>query len=180
LADNLDGVLCVDEAYVDFAYEDCMELARTRSNVLVLRTMSKGYSLAGLRFGFGVGHPDLIAGLIKVKDSYNVDAVAIAAASAALADQDYRNQTRQKVIDERERLAVALGELGLPCLPSQANFLLACCTRPAAADIYEMLKGRRILVRYFNSPGLDDQLRITVGTPQQNDALIAALKELTA
>ncbi|HSW44690.1 MAG TPA: histidinol-phosphate transaminase [Phycisphaerae bacterium] len=178
LADRLDGVLCVDEAYVDFARQDCMELARARRNVLVMRTMSKGYSLAGIRFGFAVGHKDLIAGLRKVKDSYNVDAVAIAAASAALADQDYREQTRQKVISERRRLVCELDALGLICLPSESNFLLARATRPTARELYESLKGRGILVRYFSSPRVDDRLRVTIGTPRQNDALIAALKEL--
>jgi len=180
LADKLDGVLCVDEAYVDFANADCINLARSRPNVLVMRTMSKGYALAGLRFGFALGHRDLINGLMKVKDSYNVDAVSIAAAAAALSDQPYREQTRQKVITERERLAAVLAELGLPCLPSQSNFLLARADAPPAAELYESLKARRILVRYFNSPGLDDRLRITVGTPEQNDTLISALKDLTA
>lgn len=180
LADSIDGVLCVDEAYADFACDNCMELAKTRKNVLVMRTMSKGYSLAGLRFGFAVGHKDLIDGLMKVKDSYNVDAVAIAAASAALADQAYREETRQKVIKERGRLAAALERLGLPSLPSQSNFLLTTARKPPAKELYESLKARRILVRYFNIPGIDDKLRISVGTPEQNDALIAAVKELTA
>ncbi len=179
LADALHGVLCIDEAYVDFAREDSMTLAKTRPNVLVMRSMSKGYSLAGLRFGFAVGHRDLISGLMKVKDSYNVDAVAIAAASAALADQGYREVTRQKVISERKRLTAALERLGLPALPSESNFLFARASRPSARELYESLKGRRILVRYFNSPGLDDCLRITVGTAEQNDALIGALTELT-
>ena len=178
LADRLDGVLCVDEAYVDFAREDCIELAKTRRNVLVMRTLSKGYSLAGLRFGFVIGHADLIAGLLKLKDSYNVDAVAIAAAPAALADQDYREQTRRKVIAERERLVRELASLGMTCLPSESNFLLATATRPTARQLYESLKARGILVRYFNSPRIDDKLRISVGTPQQNDALLAALSEL--
>jgi histidinol-phosphate aminotransferase len=155
-----------------------MELAKNRPNVLVMRTMSKGYSLAGMRFGFAVGHPRLIDGLCKVKDSYNVDAVAIAAASAALADQDYHRHTRQKVIDERTRLAAELEKIGLPALPSQSNFLFARAAQPSAGELYESLKDRGILVRYFNSPGLDDRLRITVGTPQQNNALLSALKEL--
>lgn len=180
LADSIDGVLCIDEAYVDFAARDCMELARTRRNVLVMRTLSKGYSLAGLRFGFAVGDVGLIAGLMKVKDSYNADAVATAAATAAIADRAYHEQTRGKVISERRRLAAALNDLGMPALPSEANFLFARCTRPPAAEVYEMLKARRILVRYFSSPGTADFLRITVGTPEQNDALIAALKELIA
>lgn len=180
LARRLDGVLCVDEAYVDFAENDCLSLARSHRNVLVMRTLSKGYALAGVRFGFALGDPALIRGLMKVKDSYNVDAIAIAAACAALEDQDYHEQTRRQVMAERERLAAALEKLGLPCLPSQSNFLLAGAGNPGASRLYESLKGRRIFVRYFSSPGLDDKLRITVGTPEQNDALIAALEELTA
>jgi len=180
LADALDGVLCVDEAYVDFAQRDCMELARTRRNVLVMRTLSKGYGLAGLRFGFAVGDANLIAGLMKVKDSYNADAVAIAAATAAISDCDYREQTRTQVIQERQRLAAALTGLGMPPLPSESNFLFALCKKVPAGKLYELLKARQILVRYFNSPGIADRLRITVGTPQQNDVLVAALKELVA
>jgi histidinol-phosphate aminotransferase len=178
LADGLEGVLCVDEAYVDFAECDCLELARSRPNVLVMRSLSKGYGLAGLRFGFAIGPEKLIAGLMKVKDSYNVDAVAAAAASAALADRDYYERMREKVIVERRRLAEALETLGLRCLPSQTNFLLVDCGTPAARELYETLKRRRILVRYFDSPGLDDKLRITIGTPRQNGTLIAALREL--
>jgi len=148
--------------------------------VLVMRTLSKGYSLAGLRFGYAVGHPELIKGLVKVKDSYNVDAIAIAAASAALADQAYHQQTRRRVIAERERLAAELEKLGMPALPSRSNFLFAKATRPSAAALYESLKARGILVRYFTIPGIDDRLRITVGSPEQNDALIKALKELVS
>lgn len=179
-AARLEGVLCVDEAYVDFASNNCLELARTRPNVLVMRTLSKGYLLAGLRFGFAFGHAALIEGLMKVKDSYNVDALAIAAATAAIADQDYFRQSRDKVVSERNRLAGLLAGLNLPCLPSQSNFLFAKAGRPRAAQLYEALKARGILIRYFSSPGIDDHLRITVGTPQQNDALVAALKELVA
>ena len=178
LADALEGVLCIDEAYVDFAEHDCLELARTRRNVLVMRTLSKGYALAGLRFGFAIGDANLVAGLIKVKDSYNADAIAIAAATAAIADRAYYEQSRRRVIAERERLAAALSSLGMPALPSSSNFLFALCPRPAACELYESLKARRILVRYFNSAGISDRLRITVGTPAQNDALIAALGEL--
>lgn len=178
LADSLRGVLCVDEAYVDFAGADCMKLACERPNVLVMRTLSKGYSLAGLRFGFAVGHPDLIEGLIKVKDSYNVDAIAIAAATAAISDQAYREQTRQKVIAERTRLIANLQRLGLHSLPSESNFIFTRATQPEAEELYESLKARNILVRYFKSPGLSDFLRITVGTSEQNDALMAALTEL--
>ena len=180
LAKRLDGVLCVDEAYVDFSDEDCMHLAKRFDNVLVMRTLSKGYSLAGLRFGFAVGHADLIAGLLKVKDSYNVDAVAIAAAAAAIRDVDYARSTWEKVRAERVRLAAALAALDMPALPSQANFLLARPSWAPARQVYESLKDRRILVRYFSYPRVSDCLRITVGTPEQNDTLLAALTELRA
>jgi histidinol-phosphate aminotransferase len=180
LADALDGVLCIDEAYVDFADRTCLELAKTRPNVLVMRTLSKGYSLAGLRFGFAMGDARLISGLMKVKDSYNADAIAIAAATAAIADQEYYQQTRRKVIQERQRLADGLAKVGMPALPSQSNFLFAKAARRTAGELYESLKARGILVRYFNSPGINDRLRITVGTPEQNNALLAALRELIA
>ncbi len=178
LARRLTGVLCVDEAYVDFAETNCMALAGRLENVLVMRTLSKGYSLAGLRFGFAVGSPVLIAGLMKLKDSYNVDAVAIAAATAALNDQAYARETWRKVREERSRLAQALAELDMPALPSQSNFLLARPRWSSARAIYESLKARKILVRYFNYPRVSDCLRITVGTPEQNDRLLAALREL--
>lgn len=178
LAKRLDGVLCVDEAYVDFADTSCMELAKQFSNVLVMRTLSKGYSLAGLRFGYAVGHPNLINGLMKVKDSYNVDAVSIPAAAAALADQTYARECWRKVREERIRLTAALDDLDMPSLPSESNFLLVRPKWSTAKGIYESLKARKILVRYFDYPRVSDCLRITVGTPEQNDTLVAALKEL--
>ena len=178
LARRIRGVLVVDEAYVDFAATNCMALAGELSNVLVLRTMSKGYSLAGMRFGYAVGSADLIDGLVKVKDSYNVDAVSIEAAAAAISDQDYARQTWKRIREERDRLANALAELGFDVLPSQSNFLLAAIDQPPASDVFESLKARKIYVRYFKQPRLEDTLRITVGTPEQNDALLAALREL--
>jgi histidinol-phosphate aminotransferase len=182
LANALRGsaVLCVDEAYVDFAPTDCVGLIRRLDNVLVMRTLSKGYSLAGMRFGFAFGNAALIRGLMKVKDSYNVDAISIAAATAAILDQPYRNQTREKVISERNRLAAELGRLNLMSLTSESNFLFTRAVKPSAAQLYESLKDRGTLVRYFNSPGLDDRLRMTIGTPEQNDTLIRALRELIA
>jgi histidinol-phosphate aminotransferase len=178
LARAVRGVLVVDEAYVDFADDNCMPLAGEFGNVLVLRTLSKGYSMAGMRFGYGVGNPNLIDGLMKVKDSYNVDAVSIAAATAAIRDQDYARQNWQRVRDERQRLTDELTALGFDVLPSQSNFLLAAITKPSAEGLYESLKARKILVRYFKQPRLEDSLRITVGTPDENDALLAALREL--
>ena len=178
LAGRVKGVLVVDEAYVDFAAADALDLARTRPNVIVLRTLSKGYSMAGLRLGFGVGDPSLLAGLGKVRDSYNVSAVACAVGAAAFADQAHKAANAEKVKASRARLAADLAGQGFRVWPSESNFLLV---RPPAGDaerIYRALKAGGILVRYFKQPALDDKLRITVGTDQQNAALVQALKGL--
>jgi histidinol-phosphate aminotransferase len=169
------GLLLVDEAYVDFADENCLDLVRELPNVMICRTFSKGYSLAGLRFGYAIAAAPLVAEMTKVKDSYNCDAISILAASAALEDQDYARDTWQAVRAERSRLAAELGQRGFDVVPSQANFLLATCPGGLAADLYRSLKAKGVLVRYFAKPGLADKLRITVGTAAQNDALLAAL-----
>lgn len=175
LARRLKGVLLIDEAYVDFSEDNAIRLVQDCRNVIVLRSLSKGYSLAGLRFGFAVARPELIAGLIKVKDSYNVDALAIHAAAAAIADQAWHKQNVEKIKAERARLTSALHGLGLDVPESQANFLLARVAQPEAKTVYEELAKADIYVRYFNLPGLEDKLRITVGTPEQNDKLLAKL-----
>lgn len=174
LALAFDGLLLVDEAYVDFAETSCLELVRELPNVMLCRTFSKGYSLAGLRFGYAIAAPALVAEMTKVKDSYNCDAVAIAAATAALDDQAYARGTWAAVRRERERMASALAGRGWRVIPSHTNFLLATCPGDAAA-IYTELKRKGILVRHFAKPGLSDKLRITIGTPEQNDALLEAL-----
>ncbi|MFM2431731.1 MAG: hypothetical protein RLZZ511_2944 [Cyanobacteriota bacterium] len=174
LANQLDGVLAIDEAYVDFAAGSALDLVREFPNVIVLRTMSKGYGLAGLRLGFGIAQPELLAGMFKVKDSYNVDALAILIGTAAMRDQDYKHACAEKVKASRSQLAVDLKQLGFTLRESHGNFILA--TPPRAAEpIYLALKERGLLVRYFNQPGLDDKLRITVGTPEQNQILLEAL-----
>jgi len=178
LARKLHAVLVVDEAYVDFADHDCLSAVRELSNVLVLRSLSKSYSLAGLRVGYAIGPKELIAGMTKVKDSYNVGRLSMAGAGAALADGDWMRENVRKVRAERERLTAELQKLGLFVWPSQANFVLARCRRPAAREVYEELKRRRILVRYFPLRRLEDCLRITVGTPQQNQLLLAALTDI--
>jgi histidinol-phosphate aminotransferase len=180
LAAQLSGVLVIDEAYVDFAESNALELVKTYDNVIVLRTLSKGYSLAGLRLGFGVANPSLLEGLIKVKDSYNVDAVACAIGAAAIADRNHTTANAQKIKASRSQMADALQQLGFNVLPSQANFLLAQFPSGNAESLYKSLKERGILVRYFNQPRLTDKLRITVGTPEQNEALIKALGEILA
>jgi histidinol-phosphate aminotransferase len=178
LAAGLKGVLLIDEAYVDFAENNCAALVKDFDNVIILRSMSKGYSLAGIRFGYAIARPDLIAGLIKVKDSYNVDAVAVAVAAAAVRDQDYFRKTVEKIKAERGRLTKKLRDLRFDVPDSSSNFVLAQCKNGNASEIYEKLTRRNIFVRYFAYPRLEDKLRITIGTPEQNDKLLSALKEI--
>ncbi len=178
LADELKGVLLIDEAYVDFAEADCAGLVRDFDNVVVLRSMSKGYSLAGLRFGYAIARPEMIEGLMKVKDSYNVDAIAIAAATAAIRDQNYFRTNVNKVKAERGRLSEELRKLGFDVAKSCANFVLAKCRSCKAKDVYDKLIQRNIYVRFFDKPGLNDKLRITVGTKGQDDKLLDVLKEI--
>jgi len=178
LADELSGILLIDEAYVDFAEANCAGLVKEYDNVIILRSMSKGYSLAGIRFGYAIAQPDLIAGLMKVKDSYNVDAVAVTVATAAIKDQKYFSETTEKVKKARGLLVAQLRDLGFEVPESCANFILAQSKNCKASKIYDKLIERRIYVRYFNLPGLNDKLRISVGTKEQNDKLISALKEI--
>ncbi len=178
LADELSGVLLIDEAYVDFAEQNCTRLVKDFDNVILLRSMSKGYSLAGMRFGYAIARPELIAGLLKVKDSYNVDAVAVAAAAAAIRDQQYFRETCAKIKRAREVLTAQLRALRFTVLKSSANFLLVESGNCKASEIYDKLVQRNIYVRYFDVPPLRDKLRITVGTEEQNDKVILALKEI--
>jgi histidinol-phosphate aminotransferase len=185
LANDLDGVLLIDEAYVDFVdptlQHDLIPLLREHDNVLLLRTLSKGYSLAGLRFGYGLGCASLIAPLLsKTRDSYNVDAIAQRLATAAIRDQASARLTWQRVRDERARLSPELRSLGFSLPESQTNFVLAEVPERAgtAAELQRQLEARGLLVRYFAEPRLDNALRITIGTPQQNDRLLSTLREL--
>lgn len=168
------GVVLLDEAYVDFAAEHAMELALRHPNVLVARTFSKAYSLCFQRVGYLVGNPELIGALHKIRDSYNVNGLGQAAAEATLEDLRHYRRNFRKVIATRERLASALAGLGFEVLPSQTNFLLVTPPGPPAKSWLEALRRRKILVRWFSSPGLDRHLRITVGTDKEADALIAA------
>jgi histidinol-phosphate aminotransferase len=175
LAAGLDGGLVVDEAYVDFADTSALRLAEL-PNVLVTRSLSKSYALAGIRFGFAVGRPALVRELIKVKDSYNCDALSLAAATAALEDQEYLKATRARIVAGRQRLTRELRALGFDVCPSQANFVWCRrADRPVKA-LYEELKLRRVLVRYMNYQGYGDGLRITVGSNPEIDDLLAQLR----
>ena len=178
LAQRVSGVVAIDEAYVDFAEYTALPLTQEFENVIVLRTLSKGYSLAGLRLGFGVAHPKLLTGLFKVKDSYNIDAISIAVGAAAMRDQAYKNDCTNKVKISRKQLTVGLKNLGFTVLDSQGNFVLATPPEGNAESLYLALKELGILVRYFKQPGLEDKLRITVGTDEQNQTLMEALVAL--
>ena len=177
LAQQVSGILAIDEAYVDFAEFSALPLVQEFDNVIVLRTLSKGYSLAGLRLGFGVANPKLLAGLFKVKDSYNIDAIAIAVGTAAMRDQDYKNTCAEKIKISRTKLSLDLKSLGFIVLESHGNFVLATSPQGNAEELYLKLKEAGILVRYFNQTGLADKLRITVGNDEQNQDLIKALNK---
>jgi histidinol-phosphate aminotransferase len=180
LASEVKGVLLIDEAYVDFAEQHCAGLVKQFENVIILRSLSKGYSLAGLRFGYAIAHPEMIKGLLKVKDSYNVDAIAIAAATAAIQDREYFKQTTEKVKAERNRLVEQLKVLGFKLPDSSSNFVFTEHETCKAKDIYNKLVQRNIYVRYWDTLGIDNKLRITVGTREQNDKLLTALKEIVS
>ena len=180
LASEISGVLLIDEAYVDFAEQNCIELVKNFGNVIILRSLSKGYSLAGLRFGYAIANEKLIGGLLKVKDSYNVDGLAVRAAAAAIQDQEYFKGNVEKVKAQRKRLTEELIKLGFFVYPSQTNFVLAKCDKVKikAIDIYERLKEKNVYVRYWAYPELQDKLRITVGTAEQNDILLSELRNI--
>ncbi|HXG10070.1 MAG TPA: histidinol-phosphate transaminase [Gemmataceae bacterium] len=177
LADQLEGPLVLDEAYVDFADAHGLHLAR-RPGVVVTRSLSKSYSLAGLRFGFAVADPVLVRELVKVKDSYNCDALSLIAATAALEDQEYFRTTRAKILATRERMTQALRRLGFDVCPSQANFVWCRRADRPVRPLYEELKRRLILVRYMSYEGYGDGLRISVGTDAEVDRLLEELARI--
>ncbi|MGE5295407.1 MAG: histidinol-phosphate transaminase [Solirubrobacterales bacterium] len=178
LAVRIKGVLLIDEAYADFAQWNCVPLIKELPNVIILRTLSKGYSLAGLRFGYAIADKGLIDGLVKVKDSYNVDAIAIALATAAIKDREYFRQNVEKIKHDRRILTDQLRTLGFTVIDSHSNFVFAQVKTGSAASIQEKLARRNIFVRYWNQPGIADKLRISVGTKEQNERLVTALKEI--
>jgi len=175
LAREVDGVLVVDEAYVDFAPTHALGLVGRLPNVLVLRTLSKSFSLAGLRVGLAFGHPELLAGLRTVKDSYNVGRLPQVAALAALGDLPAMRANVARIRATRERLTAGLQRLGFDVLPSEANFVLARRPGVDQTPTARALAARDILVRHFAVPGLHDALRVTVGTDEEIDALLEAL-----
>ena len=177
LVDALAGPLILDEAYVDFADRHGLDLAQT-GKVIVTRSLSKSYSLAGIRFGYAVADPTLVHELIKVKDSYNCDVLSLAAAAAALEDQEYLQSTRTKILATRSRLSREMQKLGFAVCPSQANFIWCRRSDRPVKPLYEELKRRLILVRYMAYEGYGDGLRISVGTDAETDRLLEELRRL--
>jgi len=178
LAGRLEGVLVVDEAYVDFAEGDCPALVGRFPNVIVLRSLSKSFSLAGVRIGYALASEAIIEGLVKVKDSYNVNRFAIVAGVAALDDLAYMQANVAKIRAERERLSEGLRKLGFAVYPSQANFVAARRAAPPAQAIREALQERGILIRSFGDPRLRDWIRISIGTPEQNGLVLAGITDV--
>jgi len=175
------SVVVVDEAYVDFGGESAIALVNRYDNLLVTQTLSKSRSLAGLRVGFAIGHADLIAGLERVKNSFNsypLDRLALAGAVASFGDEAYFQQMCQKVISSREDVANNLKLLGFEVLPSAANFVFARHAHRDAAQLAAALRERRIIVRHFKQARIDQFLRITIGDDAQNAALLTALAEI--
>ena len=183
---NSDSVVVIDEAYVDYGTESCIPLLRGAAcpeNLLVVHTLSKSRALAGLRVGFAVGHPALIEGLERVKNSFNsypLGRLAQAGAIAAIEDQAHLEASSAKVIQTRQRLVKELATLGFETLPSSANFIFTRHPKHAGGKLYQALRDRGIIVRHFTSPRIEQFLRITIGTDDQCNELILALKEILA
>jgi histidinol-phosphate aminotransferase len=181
LAGSVSGILVVDEAYVDFAASEgssSIPLIYHLPNLIVLRTFSKSFSLAGLRIGLAFASEEIVAGLMKVKDSYNLNRLSLVAATAALSDMPWMARNARRIQKSRKKLSAALKRHGYQVYPSHANFILARKPGLNLKPTYEELKRRKILVRYFDVPGLQDCLRITIGTPKEIHALINEMAAL--
>jgi histidinol-phosphate aminotransferase len=178
LIDQLRGPLIVDEAYADFAEGNALALARA-GRAIVTRTLSKSYSLAGVRFGFAVSTPEVVRQLVKVKDSYNCDVLSLAAAATALDDQEHMRANRARILATRAGLERELARLGFAVTPSQANFVWARRADRPVKPIFEELKRRGILVRYMVYEGYGDGLRVSVGSDEEIDRLLAELSAIS-
>lgn len=178
LADSLPCPLLVDEAYADFADENCIDLIDQNPKIMVSRTLSKSYALAGLRFGFLVAHPTMIAMLRKVKDSYNCDAISIAAATAAMQDQSWLLENRSKILKTRQGMEQRANQLGFTTTESQANFVWCTRTDREVKSLYEQLKQQNVLVRYMNYPNWGEGLRISVGTDAESETAMNLLQAI--
>lgn len=178
---NTESVVVVDEAYIDFGGTSAIELVKEFPNLLVIQTLSKSRSLAGMRVGFAIGHPELIDGMERVKNSFNsypLDRPAQAAAIASFQDEAYFQECCNKVIASRDKLTQELVTLGFEVLPSAANFVFAKHSTEDAEALAKQLRDRSIIVRYFNKPNIDQFLRISIGTQEECDSLVAALQDI--
>jgi histidinol-phosphate aminotransferase len=177
--DKTQSIVLLDEAYAEFAGESAIALLADYPHLIVTRTFSKSYALAGLRLGLGFAHPEMIAQFMKVKDSYNLDRLAIVAGCAALEDREWLEKTTAKIVRTRTRMLAELEAMGLHVPPSRSNFVFPRIPDGRAKAVFEALENRRILVRYFgSSPMIADSLRVTVGTDEEADAFLVALKEV--
>ena len=179
LARAVSGILVVDEAYIDFAASEAasvLPLVRQLPNLVVLRTFSKSFSLAGLRIGLAFASEEIISNMMKVKDSYNLNRLSMIAAMAALQDMPWMTRNVRRIQQSRARLTRALTRMGFHVYPSHANFILARRKGQNQREVYERLKSKKILVRYFDAAGLEDCLRISIGSPREMRALVQELK----
>jgi len=178
LADRCTGLLVVDEAYADFAEGNCLELVRQKPNVVVTRTLSKSYSLAGMRLGLAIARPEIITALDKIRDHYNLDRLAQSAVAAALSDQDYFQGCVERICATREWFAAEIRKLGYQVIPSSANYLFAAPPDRDGQRVYAALFERKILVRYFSDPVLSHGLRISIGTREEMEKTLSAMAEI--
>lgn len=176
LAPKLDGLLVIDEAYADFAQDTCTPLVGKHENVIVVRSMSKSFSLAGMRLGYGIAQRPVIEQLFKVKESYNLDRVSLAAAEAALGDLEHMRGNVERVIATRERLAAELEAMGLSAYPSRANFIFFRIDD--APGVKQKLMDRGVLVRYLGLPGFEDHIRVSIGTDEEVRRFLTELKAI--
>ncbi len=178
LLERTQSIVVIDEAYADFAGESAIDLLPEFPHLIVVRTLSKAYALAGMRVGLGFAHREVIAQLLKVKDAYNLDRLAIVAGCAALEDQAWLQETVAKIVRTRSRMLEALTAMGLHVPPSRANFVFPRIPDGRAPEIHAALEERHILVRYFQTPLTADFLRVTVGTEAEVHAFLQTLQEL--
>lgn len=181
VSSNPDNLVIMDEAYMAFCYDSCMELVKKYPNLLVTRTFSKSHSLAGLRVGFGIAQKEIIEDLNKLKFSfnpYNINTLSVKAAAAAIADNEYYDDKIAQIVKTREMVQNRLRELGFRCTDSKSNFIFASSDRISAAELAAELRKRNILVRYFNKAKIDNYLRITVGAADDMQTLVSAITEI--
>lgn len=178
LLERTQSIVVVDEAYADFAGESAIDLLADFPHLIVTRTLSKSYALAGMRLGLGFAHPDIVAQMFKVKDAYNLDRLSIIAGCAALEDQVWLQETTAKIIRTRTHMLRALTDMGLQVPASRSNFVFPRIPHGRALEVYEALEQRRILVRYFNAPQVSDSLRVTVGTDDEVAVFLDAMRAL--